>query len=618
MKRTPGTSRRPAKKPSVDAENASAIPDRAPRLADDWSVSHVGRYRGAGILLLAAGIAVLPLLIRGPACGSDFGFHFGSWLDAEHSMTMGVLYPHWANSPNFGAGEPRFVFYPPLIWMCGAILGMILPWTLVPVALFFVLLAATGVAVRALARESLPDGPATLAGCSAIFLGYALFNVYKRCDFPELAGGFWIPLVLLYALRSRPLSGGFWRRVFDGSAAPLALVVAGAWLSNGPVGLMATYLLAAAALASAFLSRSFVPILRAAVGAAVGIGLAADYLLPAVWERGWASIQYAFTLSHFVVENSWLFAHHADPGMFSHDMLLQRVSWIAVEMVAIAVLSGVIAWLRGAMPGERRWWIPLALIPPAVLFLLVPISLPVWNLLPEFRLLQFPWRWLLVLEAPMAIFFAAAVWPSRRNLVVPVAAGCAALFVGISVAADRMWFVDCANLEAELQLWTQNGTGMMGRPEYSPPGVHYALMDRIVHGACLLAELPESASQGHGEARPSWDGEANSCTGDFRAAMYLPEHKGVAGITGHAGYLILRLRYYPAWSVKVNGRAVTAVAESVRGLMAVPVPQGDVRVTVDWTTTSDVIAGRWMSAILLVILLGLFWIERQKAQPQLS
>ena len=249
---------------------------------------------------------------------------------------------------------------------------MLLPWSVVPVVLSILVLAGTGLAVRALAREVLADGPATLAGCAAIFIGYALFNVYKRCDYAELTGGFWIPLLLLFALRRRNTAGSFWERTLDGSAVPLALIVAGMWLSNGPVGIMGSYLLAAVALVSAAMEKSLVPMVRAGLSTIGGMALAALYLLPAVWERNWASIQYAVSLSHFVVENSWLFARHADPGMVSHDVLLARVSLVAVVMLAIAIGGGAIAWMRKVVPGERRWWLPLALIPPAVLFLLLP------------------------------------------------------------------------------------------------------------------------------------------------------------------------------------------------------------------------------------------------------
>ncbi len=567
-----------------------------------------------------------PLLWRGSSSlGNDLGFHFLSWIDARQGMSMGFLYPHWAYSPNFGAGEPRFVFYPPISWMAGAILGMLLPWSVVPLVLSILLLAATGLAVRALARETMADGPATLAGCAAIFLGYALFNVYKRCAFAEMAGGFWMPLLLLFALRRHNPSGNFWERAFDGSAAPLALIVAGIWLSNGPVGIMAAYLLAAVALVSAGMEKSLVPVLRAAVGTILGMGLASLYLIPAIWERKWASIQLAFTLSHSVVENNWLFARHADPGMLSHDVFLIQVSLVAVAMLVVAFAGGAIAWFRGVVPGERRWWLPLALIPPVVLFLLLPVSLPVWYGLPELRTLPFPWRWLVVLEAPMAICFASAAWFDRRALRIPMLAACAALFMGISLAAFPVWFVEGTSLEASIQKSVREDVGVLGQPEYATPGIRFPLVDRIVHSACLLDSPPDATLQSEASSAPAWDGESASCNssswqeamliGDSSqsdAAPYMQEQKQIMGVAEHAGYLILRLRYYPAWGVKVNGIPVTPRAERERGLMAVPVPQGKVQVSVDWTTTGDVVAGRWVSASALLLLTGLYSFERKR------
>ena len=79
----------------------------------------------------------MPQLIRGNSCGHDFDVHLVSWLDCVNAWRHGIPYPHWTPSPNYGAGEPRFVFYPPLTWMLGAALGLILPWHLAPIALTF-------------------------------------------------------------------------------------------------------------------------------------------------------------------------------------------------------------------------------------------------------------------------------------------------------------------------------------------------------------------------------------------------------------------------------------------------------------------------------------------------
>lgn len=601
---------------------------------------------GPAIILIAAVIAVGPLFLRGPSCSADFGFHFVTWIDAEHSLSAGVLYPHWASSPNFGAGEPKFIFYPPITWMAGAILGMFLPWTSVPLVLFILILAATGLATRALARMAVPEGPATLAGCAAIFFGYALYNIYRRNDFADLTGGFWIPLLLLFALRRRNPSGSFWQRTLDGSAAPLALVVAGIWLSNGPEGIMASYLLAAVALTSALIEKSLVPVVRAIVSTVGGMGLASLYLIPAISERNWVSIENALIPNRYLVENNWLFGLGGDPHTTAQDLMLHQVSKIAVVMLLIAFVGGVIAWLRRTVPGERKWWLPLALIPPAILFLLLPISQPVWSTLPELRLLQFPWRWLVVLEAPMAISFASAVWFDRRTLRVLVMAASAVVFVGISFAAARFWFLQCGSLPDSLEESVRQGIGVIGKPEYTPPGIHFPLVDFLLdskgnlladsHGepilhplpdACLLENSPETSVQGNAGSAPAWHGESANCnstgwqqlslvsaTSGPATANYLPEQKFFRGIADHAGYAILRLRYYPAWAVTVNGVPVTAVEEQGRGLMAVPVPQGHVLISADWTTTEDVVTARWMSALALLLVALLFFFEQKKSR----
>ena len=98
----------------------------------------------------------------------------------------------------------------------------------------------------------------------------------------------------------------------------------------------------------------------------------------------------------------------------------------------------------------------------------------------------------------------------------------------------------------------------------------------------------------------------------------MQEPKRIMGVAEHAGYLILRLRYYPAWAVRVNGRPVRVQAERERGLMAVPVPQGNDLVSVDWTTTGDVVAGRWISFAALLAIAGLYWFERKQLQADSS
>ena len=89
----------------------------------------------------------------------------------------------------------------------------------------------------------------------------------------------------------------------------------------------------------------------------------------------------------------------------------------------------------------------------------------------------------------------------------------------------------------------------------------------------------------------------------------------------HPGTLVLRLLRFPAWQIKVNGRAPAPLPLRNDGLIAVPVPQGPVVVTADWRTTPDVLAGRWLSALFAPLLIGLFLLERRfknSTHPHLS
>jgi 6-pyruvoyl-tetrahydropterin synthase related domain len=579
------------------------------------------RFAGPAVIMLAAAIATGPQFYRGNSCGHDFDFHLVSWFDCLSAWRHGILYPHWAPSPNYGAGEPRFIFYPPFTWMLGAALGLLLPWKLVPIALTFLFLAGTGLATRALARQFLTNAPATLAGCAAIYSGYALFTAYERSAFGELAGGFWIPLLLLYLLRDPNSSGSLLRRVFNDSAACLALVLAGAWLSNVPLGIMASYLLAAVALAVAIFNRSWVPILRATIAAALGFGLCAFYLVPAALEQHWVDIRQATGDPGEMIENSFLFGHHSEPLLHVHNLELTRVSLIAVSMVAVALAGLLIAWRRKTLLADHRRWIPLALIPIAVLLLQLPFSLAIWNLLLKLRLLQFPWRWLVVLEAPMAIFFVAGVWPrvsARRWVRIAIPAVCAALFLTATATAAINFFQPCDDEDAVAPMVEVNhsGTGFQGTDEYAPVDADNSMVATGLPDACLVTD-PDTTlgALDTPGANPDWWVEQRSCDAIYSAipqpAQDHPEHLHFVAVLPHAGYLILRLRTYPAWRIMLNGHPAGPFIQRDDGLIDLPVPQGPVDLTVDWTTTPDIVAGRWLTALALLLLIALGLLEHR-------
>lgn len=505
--------------------------------------------------------------------------------------------------------------------MLGAALGLALPWAWVPVTMVFLLLAGTGLATFALARRLLSDAPATLAAITSIFSVYVLYTAYERAAFAELAGGFCIPLLLLFALRDSQPSATLWRRALDGSGWPLALVVAAAWLSNAPVGVMSSYLLAGVALGGAWLSRSWFPMLRAAIAGALGIALAAVYILPAAFEQRWVDILEATGVSGepgLKIENNWLFGLRSDPTFKSASAGLRVVSVLVTFMLAVALLSAFVVWIRRRVaPASRTMWIVLTCVPVAVLFLQLPLSLPLWNLLPKLRFLQFPWRWLLVVEAPMAILFAAAVWPDAsakrfQRVVLPVV--CGLLLAGTLAVATRTFFRVCVSDEqlSTLVAAHRSGAGFWGAYEYAPSGADNSLVATGLPDACFTPDpyRPLGIVQTR-DQNPDWSAMQDSCDETATAQSRTPEHLHIAIAPSRPGFLIVRLRRYPAWRIAVNGRVQADLPKRIDGLIVVPIPQGPVELVADWTTTRDVLAARGITAVAIVLLAALWRRERK-------
>ena len=188
------------------------------------------------LIPIAAFLAILPLLTKGCSCGHDFDFHLLSWMEAARQFTHGDLHPHWAYTPAYNAGEPRFVFYPPLSWMIGALLGLLLPWTWTPIAYTWLALTAAGLALYRLARDFASPTAALVAAVLYTVNPYMLFTAYERTAYAELLAAAWIPLLLQAILRGNDKGGVTIPRI----AIPIALL----WLTNAPAAVMSCYALA--------------------------------------------------------------------------------------------------------------------------------------------------------------------------------------------------------------------------------------------------------------------------------------------------------------------------------------------------------------------------------------
>ena len=277
---------------------------------------------------------------------------------------------------------------------------LVMPWTWTPLAFTLIALAAMGASFFRMAREWMPEDNAALAACLYVVNPYVLFVAYERAAYGELLAGAWMPLLVLYALRAKP------------GMLKLAVVAAGLWLTNAPAAVMGCYALAVIVAVAVVLGRDrarrWVLVGRAAGGAALGLGLAGFYLVPAVYEQRWVEIQRAIG-EGMRVEDSFLFGH---TGEAFHDQVLRTASWIAVVVLTSTAIAAVLSYRARKRGGL---WAALVALAAVIAYLLLPFSDVVWRLAPELRFLQFPWRWLLVLSLVLAALVGLALRESARK-----------------------------------------------------------------------------------------------------------------------------------------------------------------------------------------------------------
>ncbi len=533
----------------------------------------------AGVCLLA----ITPFFWWGNPSGHDFEFHMFSWMEVRGQWEHGIVYPRWAALAYWGYGEARFLFYPPASWILGAALGAALPWKVVPGAYCWVVLALAAASMYRLAREWLPAPDALFAAAFYALNPYHLLIVYWRSAYAELLAAALLPLVLLCLLRifSPESDPGFRPALW------LTLTLAAAWLTNGPAAIMIHYSVAGLAAVLAVLERSWRPLLRTALAIALGAGLASFYLIPAVYEMRWVNI--GEVLSPGVrPQDNFLFTTIADPDHNRFNLLVSTVALAEIGVLALAICVSRRWWTKRAETGAGHSpWMLLSAWGAASAVLMFSVSNPLWQHLPKFRFVQLPFRWLLCMNAALAMLLtmAARRWRWRW-----LASG--VLLAAVIVAGYRIqppWW-DRASDIREMSDALADGTGYEGTDEYVPSGADAYEVNK---------SLP-LVSAGAGEAVPS------------EMLAWGPTEKHFVVHASKPGSLQLRLFNYPAWQVTVNGQPAPAHGAEVTGQMSIPIVKGTNDVRIHFRRTIDRTIGDGISWVSL-ILLGAAW---SKTRPQ--
>jgi hypothetical protein len=524
-----------------------------------------GTLRGWPLLLIAltAFLEVVPFFFLGIPSGHDFEFHLNSWMEVVGQWRQGIVDPRWAALAHYGYGEARFIFYPPASWLLGAVLGVLLPWRVVPGVFTWLVLTLSGCSMFALARRWLIRRDAIFAAVAYAANPYYIVIVYWRSDYAELLAGALLPLLLFCILEIHEVDKK--RTILR-----LSLVIAAAALTNVPAFILVTYSLALLALIVAIQMRSPKVLLHVLIAGVIAAALAAFYLFPVFHEQKWISI--AQVLSPGVrPQDNFLFTTIADPD---HNRFNRLISLVACSQLIVLIIPAFRAWRRKERLPQRmlvNWAV-------AASFLMFSLASPLWSHLPVLKFVQLPWRWLLCINVALVLLISISwkSWPFR-------AAAFLLMFGVVGYASVRIqppWWDHSRDIAA-LVTAHKTGAGYEGVDEYVP-----AAADAYnTKPDAPLVSLYSGTQPG--TQVKEWGAEEKSFSVD----------------TSHADVLLLKLFNYPAWHAEVNGRKIQTETKEDTGQMMIPVQAGENKVQITFARTWDRIAGAILSLIAALGLL---------------
>jgi hypothetical protein len=198
------------------------------------------------------------------------------------------------------------------------------------------------------------------------------------------------------------------------------------------------------------------------------------------------------------------------------------------------------------------------------------------------RFVQLPFRWLLCLNAALAVLVAMAArrWASRL-------VACAALLLTLLLAGRSIqppWWDTNADLR-EMSDFIENGTGYEGADEYVPLGADASELNKTLP---LITDESGNAVPGN---ILTWQAE------EIHLAVRSKEPMNI----------VVRLFNYPAWAVTVNSHLVDTGKTETTGLMSIPIDPGENNIEIRFRRTKDRVVGIVVSMISFVIL-ALLWI----------
>ena len=574
--------------------------------------------------------AITPLLQPTLTDSADVLLHLYRVVALQDAVAQGQLFPRWLPDLAYGYGFPLFVYYAPLSYYItllftglGAINALNLSFILA------MLLAGTGTFLFLKSRF----GP--LAGLVAgVAYGYApflLLNTLSRGSLPAAWALAAFPFVFwifgLLITRSTQ-SDKFHLSIL----VPIAGLIFGIALLMHNVSsllfgpFLALYL--GTELVVQYFWRKHQPhldtrlttylklvVLPLAVAGLLGAGLAAFFLLPAMFEKDFAQVErviitpdFDFRYNFVTIRQLLSLPQPANTGLLNpHYPFTLGVVQVALALVALA------GSFRLKQVRQRSIVLFCGFGMLGVIFMMLPISLEVWEQLPLLAFVQHPHRLLGPASFMLATLagISVVVLPKWLRLWFSVVAIVLLFLAAVPLLYPR-YHNNLPAFPSQLDMMAYEHTGgAIGTTsfgEYLPVWVQQ-----------VPQESPLETMYQSGAPIERLDNAFLPPGAQILEATYGFNQADIRIDTPEPMQAVFHTFYFPGWQATVDGQPAPTAAVTERGLIGVTLPEGQHQVRLSFTETPLRTTANWLSVIAfaaIVALFVLYFVRHHKADDR--
>jgi hypothetical protein len=367
------------------------------------SWQHIFSIVGFGLLL------TIPVIINGCLNAHDFYYHlvYGKYFSEQ--FWQGEFYPRWLQNMNSGLGSPTFFFYAPIPYYFTSLFSPLFHYNTLSCKELglssSLALVASGLTAYFWLKEIVPKNSAAIASILYMAWPYHLFfDLYTRLAFAEYWSFVWIPLILYFSKKIVKDS----RLNIIGLAISLALLV----LTHLPTFIIFFPVSVGYAIFIASRNQWKIVSVRLSIAIIIAIGLSAIYWLPAMTTQ--ESISMDVLTDYYYYANNFLFrgiGHSTSPDNFLSLLELSTALTGGLAFCAWKI-SKIYSEVTSSSRRESNFWMIVAMLS---LFMMLPLSKFIWDVLPVVQKIQFPWRFNTVLTVATVGLFALAISQLKIN-----------------------------------------------------------------------------------------------------------------------------------------------------------------------------------------------------------